>query len=77
MYVKNKNRKIMNKNSLKKVLDQLSQDNMNLIVNNNIVAGSVSGSWWTISGNIFLDTKVQGAGGWSISDLWDNCDCVE
>lgn len=52
----------MSKLDLKGVLRQLSNDNLNLVVNN-VIAGSDSGSYWTISDN---------GSGWSISDLWDS-----
>lgn len=52
------------KTNVKKILNQLSQSQLNLIVNQKIIGGSDSGSlWFTITDN---------GSGWSISDLWDS-----
>lgn len=52
--------------NLRNIVSDVSLSNLNLIVDFEVIGGSVSGSWWTITGP-----------GNSISDWWDNCTCKE
>jgi hypothetical protein len=57
----------MKKIDLKNLFNQLSTENLNLVVDKKVIAGSDSGSMFTISGFIPI------MGTWSFSDMWDNC----
>jgi hypothetical protein len=59
--------------NIKQLMTELENENLNLVTNRSVVAGSDSGSWWTISIGSEGPTNWQG----SFSDWWDNCVCKE